>query len=86
MVFMRVAAATDAPGIIGKAKRLFITSEDVEWILGCGKSKAYEVVRKVNDHARKKGQMPFPAGRASKYLFADLYGIPIEDVDKVING
>lgn len=75
-----------APGVVGNAARIFITQQDVAAIFGCGKSMAYRIVREVNASARKKGYHTFPAGKASKYLFADIYGIPIEEVDRVIQG
>ena len=74
-----------APGVLGQAKRIFVTQEDVAGLLGCGKSKAYEIVREVNEYAKKKGNRPFPAGKANKYLFSDIYDIPIEEIDRVIN-
>lgn len=43
-----------APGVIQKSTRLFIMKEDVEKILGCGKSKAYDVLKEVNRIAKKK--------------------------------
>ena len=67
-----------ASGVMRNATRIFVTQEDVAVLLGCGKSKAYNIVREVNKSAKKKG-------RANKYLFSDIYGIPIEEVDKVIN-
>lgn len=73
------------PGVMRNATRIFVTQEDVAVLLGCGKSKAYNIVREVNKSAKKKGNHPFPAGKANKYLFSDIYGIPIEEVDKVIN-
>lgn len=74
-----------APGVMRNATRIFVTQEDVAVLLGCGKSKAYNIVREVNKSAKKKGNHPFPAGKANKYLFSDIYGIPIEEVDRVIN-
>lgn len=74
-----------APGVIGRTNRIFVTQEDVAMLLGCGKSKAYEIVREVNECAKKKGNRPFPAGKANKYLFSDIYDIPIGEIDRVIN-
>lgn len=79
-------ALTEAPGVVRKSTRIFVTQEDVAALLGCGKSKAYDIVREVNKQAKKKGNHPFPAGKANKYLFSDTFDIPIEEVDKVING
>lgn len=74
-----------APGVVRKNTRIFVTHEDVALLLGCGKSKAYNIVREVNESAKKNGNHPFPAGKANKYLFSDIFDIPIEEVDKVIN-
>ncbi len=76
---------SEAPGVVRKSTRIFVTQEDVAVLLGCGKSKAYDIVRDVNKAAIKMGKHPFIAGRANKYLFADIFGIPLEDVDRVIN-
>lgn len=73
-----------APGVVESVTRVFVVQKDVAMLLGCGKSKAYEVVNEVNEYAKKKGYLPFPAGKANKYLFADIYDIPIEEVDRVI--
>lgn len=75
-----------APGVAKRTTRIFITHEDVATLLGCGKSKAYDIVRQVNEFAKKKGNHPFPSGKANKYLFSDIFNIPMDEVDKVING
>lgn len=80
-----MGALTGAPGVIKEATRIFIVWEDVAMLFGCGKSTAYNIVRKVNEIAIKKGNQPLQAGKANKYLFADIYGIPLEEVDRVIN-
>lgn len=74
-----------APGVVRKSTRIFVTQEDVAVLLGCGKSKAYDIVHEVNELAKKKGNYPFPAGKANKYLFSNAFDIPIEEVDRVIN-
>ncbi len=76
---------TEAPGVVRKSTRIFVTQEDVAALMGCGKSKAYDIVREVNEQAKKKGNHPFPAGKANKYLFSDIFDIPLSEVDKVIN-
>lgn len=78
-------ALTTAPGVVKKSTRIFVTQEDVSILLGCGKSKAYDIVRSVNKSAKENGTQPFPAGKANKYLFAEIYRIPIEEVNKVIS-
>lgn len=45
-------------GVLKKATRLFITSDDVMQIFGCKHSKAYDIVRKVNNYAKEKGYEP----------------------------
>lgn len=74
-----------APGVLRKAPQPYVTQEDVSKLLGCSRNKAYETLRAVNKCAKSNGKQPFPAGKANKYLFADIYGIPLEDVDRVIN-
>ena len=80
-----MSALMIAPGVIKKTTRLFITGDDVMQIFGCGKSKAYNIIRDVNKCAVERGNRPLPAGKANKYLFAAIYDLPIEEVDKVIN-
>lgn len=81
-----MSALAEAPGVVQKSTRIFVTQEDVAALLGCGKNKAYDIVREVNRQAKKKGKHPFPSGKANKYLFSDIFSIPMDEVDKVING
>lgn len=74
-----------APGVVGKSTRIFVTKEDVAVLMGCKESKAYAMVREVNEEAKKRGKFPFPVGKANKYLFSEIYDIPIDDVNRVIN-
>ena len=71
-----MSALAAAPGVVRKSTRIFFTQEDVAVLLGCGKSKAYDIVREVNEQAKKKGNHLFPAGKANKYLFSDIFDIP----------
>lgn len=80
-----MSSLATAPGVVQKSTRIFVTQEDVAVLLGCGKSKSYDIVREVNKLAKKKGNHPFPAGKANKYLFSDMFDIPIEEVDRIIN-
>ncbi len=75
----------NAQGVIKKVSRFFITHKDIMTIFECSKSKAYDIVKEVNVCAKENGERPLPAGKANKYTFARLYGIPIEDVDRIIN-
>ncbi|MCM1223748.1 MAG: hypothetical protein NC548_55785 [Lachnospiraceae bacterium] len=79
-------ALVSAPGAVERTARIFITPEDVGILLGCKQSKAYSIIKDVNECAKKKGKHPFPSGKANKYLFSDIYDIPIEEVDRVIIG
>lgn len=74
-----------APGVTMGVTRIYVTAEDVMVLLGCKENKAYEQIREVNRHAMEKGLMSFPSGKANKYLFSELQGIPIEDVNAVIS-
>lgn len=74
-----------APGVVRKAPRLFITHKDVMEMFECCRTSAYKIIEEVNRYAVTKGHRPMLAGKASKYLFAELYGIPLEEVERVIN-
>lgn len=74
-----------SPGVVKIAARLFVTNEDVMKLFGCGRSKAYRIVQEVNAHAKEMGKRPLPAGKANKYLFSDLYGIPVDEIEKIIS-
>lgn len=76
--------AARAPGVVKKAARVFVTPKDVIALMGCSDSMAYEMIKKINDDAKKRGKYPFPSGKANKYLFSEFYEIPIEDVNKAI--
>lgn len=80
-----MSTSATVPGVIRKSTRVFVTQEDVSELLGCGKSKAYGIVQEVNKQAKRNGNLPFPAGKANKFLFSDVFDIPIEEVDRVIN-
>lgn len=62
----------------------YVTVKDAMCLLGCSENFAYRELRTVNDFAEEKGYLRYRKGRASKYLFAEKYGIPIEVVDAVI--
>lgn len=79
-----MSALATAPGVITTASRLYVTADDVKAILGCMDNKAYEVIREVNTYAKKKGFYSMPQGKANKYLFAEMYGFPQEEIDRLI--
>jgi hypothetical protein len=72
-------------GVVGKPQRLFVTSSDVMKLLGCKSSYAGSAIKDVNSAAKKDGKHAFPAGKANKYLFSEMFGIPLEDIDKVLS-
>lgn len=72
-------------GIVGKSSRLFVTNEDVMKLLGCKKSFAGAAIRDVNTDAKSEGLHAFPAGKANKYRFSEMFGIPMEDIERVIS-
>jgi DNA polymerase/3'-5' exonuclease PolX len=80
-----MSALATAPGVVKKSLRIYVTQEDVAILFGCGKSKAYQIVREVNECAKKRGNCPLPTGKANKYLFSDIYDIPIDEVNSVIS-
>lgn len=65
-------------------KRIYITASDVSVLIGCKHTKAYKIIKAVNDTAVAKGYQPFGQGKANKYIFSEMYGIPIKDVDAAI--
>ena len=71
-------------GTVKRVSRLYVTAKDVVEIMGCKNNKAYETIRNVNQYAKKKGLYPMSQGRANKYLFAEMYGFPQEEVNDVI--
>lgn len=73
-----------APGVLGAAMTTYVTAADVMKLLGCKENKAYKTIREVNAVAKKNGQFAYGQGKASKYIFAEKFRIPIEVVDAVI--
>lgn len=51
----------------------YYTIKDVMTILGCGRTKASEAVRTLNDELEAKGYMRFPLGRVPKKYFEERY-------------
>ncbi len=71
-------------GVTGKPKRIFVTSEDVMKLFGCKKSCAGKMIQETNAEAKKRGEHAFPAGKANKYTFSKIFGIPISDIESVM--
>ncbi len=78
-------ALATAPGVLGSATTTYVTAADVMMLLGCKNNKAYQSIRAVNQMAKAAGMLAYGQGKASKYLFSEQYGIPLEVVDAVID-
>lgn len=74
-----------APGVLGAALTTYITVADVMKLLGCKQNKAYQAIREVNKVAKECGQFAYGQGKASKYIFAEKFGIPMDVVNAVIS-
>lgn len=77
-------AVVTASGVLGAAMTTYVTAVDVMKLLGCKENKAYQTIRAINIVAKENGQFAYGQGRASKYIFAEKFGIPIDVVDAVI--
>ena len=75
----------DAPGVIGVPTRIYVSVPDVMMIMGCKKSKASVQIREANNKAEQKGMLPFSQGKANKYIFAEMFGVPIDEVNRVLD-
>lgn len=71
-------------GVVGKPKRIFVTSEDVMKLFGCKKSCAGKMIQETNEDAKKRGEHAFPSGKANKYTFSKFFGIPLSDIENVM--
>lgn len=79
-----MGSLASAPGVIGAALTTYITVVDVMTLLGCKENKAYQAIKAINNLAKKNGQFAYSQGKASKYLFSEKYGIPMDVVNAVI--
>lgn len=79
-----MSALATAPGVLGATLTTYITVTDVMNLLGCKENKAYQTIREVNKAAREDGQFAYGQGKASKYIFAEKFGIPMDVVNAVI--
>lgn len=79
-----MGALTEAPGVLCAALTTYVTPVDVMELLGCKLSKAYGTIRAINEFARQNNQFGYDGGKASKYIFANKFGIPIDVVDSII--
>lgn len=69
----RTAKKKTDTGLSSMVTLSYYTIKDVMTILGCGRTKASEVVRKLNDELEEKGYMRFPLGRVPKKYFEERY-------------
>ena len=57
----------------------FITVPEIQEVLTVSESKAYRIVRTLNEELKKKGYMVVP-GRVSRHYFNErFYGIDVEE-------
>lgn len=77
-------AVATAPGVLGATLTTYITAADVMKLLGCKENKAYQAIREVNRVAKEDGQFAYGQGKASKYIFAEKFGIPMDVINAVI--
>ena len=75
----------NAPGVIGIPTRIYVSVSDVMVLMGCKKSKASEQIREANHRAEESGKLPFSQGKANKYIFAEMFGVPIDEVNRVLD-
>ncbi len=73
-----------APGVLGPAAITYVTVREVMQLLGCKENKAYKTIRAVNKIAEDGGYFAYEQGKASKYIFAEKFRIPLDVVDAVI--
>ncbi len=75
---------TTAPGVLRAATTTYVNVKNVMRLLGCKENKAYETIRAINHLAKEAGMMAYGQGKASKYMFAEQFGIPMDVVNAVI--
>ncbi len=81
-----MSALRTAPGVAAIPIRAYVNCDDVMFLLGCKKSKACEYIKMINEKTKKEGGIPFPSGKANKYLFSELSKLPIEYINNVLQG
>lgn len=79
-----MGALAAAPGVLRAATTTYVTVKSVMKLLGCKENKAYETIREINRLAEEAGMLAYERGKASKYIFAEKFGIPMDVVDAVI--
>ena len=60
---------------MSEKKRMFITAEDVQEILGVSKGYAYKVIRGLNDELKAKGFRVISGKVPTKYFEEKFYGM-----------
>lgn len=56
-------------------KKMFVTAEDVEEILGVSRGYAYKVIRGLNDELKEKGFRVISGKVPTKYFEEKFYGM-----------
>lgn len=53
----------------------YYNADQVQQILGVSRSKAYQIIRELNDELRKKGYLVTPGKISRKYMEEKCYGL-----------
>ena len=57
---------------------------DIMALLQIGKSKAYDVIRRLQKDIESEGYIRPPAGRIQKRYFCKRYGLDVDDCDRYL--
>lgn len=69
-------------------KEAFVDVKEVQYILGIGQTKAYEIIRKYNEELVKQGYLTIRGRCPRKYFEQKIYGYaecynPAEDLESI---
>lgn len=57
----------------------FITVPEIQEVLSVSESKAYRIVRKLNEELKQKGYMVIPGQVSRHYFIERFYGMNVEE-------
>lgn len=57
----------------------FITVPEIQEVLSVSESKAYRIVRKLNEELKQKGYMVIPSRVSRHYFIERFYGMNVEE-------
>lgn len=55
-----------------KIESRFYTVSDVQRMMGCGRTKAYEIIRKLNEEWEKRGKLAV-SGKVNRTIFDEFF-------------